>query len=121
MGIEGRADTTTRIREPLDGHEQWEPIYEAIVRMIGEPAAWSWFAHVRFIALTDSTLTLSHWGSFPAQECIRRYGEAIAKAAHVHTVKINRTGGFVPDSHKQKPQKRPGFEIYQRPTVEKRT
>lgn len=103
-------------RQPLDGDPEWRPIYDALVAAIGEPKAWSWFAHCRFIGLSESTLTLSHWCAFAAAECLKRHGAEITKAAGVGTTVVHRTGGYRPSHLSGPARQHRGAEVYSRPS-----
>lgn len=107
-------------RQPLDDDPEWQAIYDALVAILGEPKAWSWFAHCRFIGLSESTLTLSHWGAFQAAECLKRHGTELAKAAGVGTVVVHRTGGYRPSHMSGLARQHRGAEIYRRPSPAER-
>jgi hypothetical protein len=91
-----KSETRDRRFLPYDANPEWREIYDRLAAQIGGAVAYSWFGPCKFVRLQSDTLELAHWIQFGARECTGRYGVNVAMAARVKTVRIYRSGGFVP-------------------------
>ena len=96
-GDEIQDGTDHRIgNNPTDQDPQWQEIYAALKAAIGEWAAFNWFGGCRFVSVDREIIRLRHWGEFQANECLKRYGPELCRAAGVKGAQIACGGGYRP-------------------------
>lgn len=100
----------SKLEDSADSNPEWRTIFKTLGREISPDKALVWFGWCRFLKRENGLLVLAHWLGYGAAECLARFGPALARAASVKTIRIHRSGGFVPPGCKSTEAE--GYEEY---------